>query len=134
MTDNRKTKNKKGIFFRLSKYVLEQWPLFILALLLTLGANQLSLLGPKYSGAAIDAIELKNGVDFSAVWKNISYMLACYVISALLSYVLSVIMIQLSQKIIYKMRKQVFEKLTTLPVNFFDFWAIMATFILKSFS
>ena len=113
-------KFKKGIFIRLSKYVLRQWPLFILALMLTLGANQLSLLGPKYSGAAIDAIELKSGVDFPTVWKNVGFMLACYIISAILSYVLSVVMINLSQRIIYKMRKQVFEKLTTLPVSFFD--------------
>lgn len=121
MTDkNKKSKNRKGIFLRLSKYVLKQWPLFVIALLLTLASNQLSLLGPKYSGAAIDAIELKNGVDFPSVWKNISFMLACYVISALLSYILSVIMIQLSQRITYKMRKQVFEKFTTLPVSFFD--------------
>ena len=118
MTENKK--GKKGIFLRLSKYVLQQWPLFIFALLLTLGANQLSLLGPKYSGAAIDAIELKSGVDFSVVWKNIGFMLGCYVISALLSYMLSVVMLNLSQRIIYKMRKQVFEKLTTLPVSYFD--------------
>ncbi|MBO5869840.1 MAG: ABC transporter ATP-binding protein, partial [Clostridia bacterium] len=121
MTDNNtKPKNKKGIFIRLSKYVLQQWPLFIIALLLTLGSNQLSLLGPRYSGAAIDAIELECGVDFSAVWENIVLMLGCYLISALLSYVLSIVMIHLSQRIIYKMRKQVFEKLTTLPVNYFD--------------
>ncbi len=115
-----KAKNPKKVFLRLSKYVLQQWPLFIVALLLTLVANQLSLLGPRYSGAAIDAIELSTGVDFPTVWKNIGFMLVCYVISALLSYVLSVIMIHLSQRIIYKMRKQVFEKLTTLPVNYFD--------------
>ncbi len=117
---NKKGKKSKKVFFRLSKYVLQQWPLFIIALLLTLGANQLSLLGPRYSGAAIDAIEFSSGVDFPTVWKNIGYMLGCYVVSALLSYVLSVVMIQLSQRIIYKMRKQVFEKLTTLPVNYFD--------------
>lgn len=117
---NKRTKNKKGIFIRLSKYVLKEWPLFITALLFTLTSNQLSLLGPKYSGAAIDAIELSGGVDFDAVWKNIFLMLICYVVSAALSYVLSVIMIRLSQRIIYKMRKQVFEKLTTLPVSFFD--------------
>ncbi len=117
---NIKSKNKKGIFLRLSKYVLEQWPLFIIALILTLGSNQLSLLGPRYSGAAIDAIELESGVDFSTVWENIAFMLGCYLISALLAYVLSVIMINLSQRIIYKMRKQVFEKLTILPVNYFD--------------
>ncbi len=117
---NAKPKNKTGIFIRLSRYVLEQWPLFTLALLLTLGSNQLSLLGPRYSGAAIDAIELEGGVDFSAVWENIARMLGCYVISALLAYVLSVVMLRLSQRIIYKMRRQVFEKLMTLPVNFFD--------------
>ncbi len=111
---------KKRIFLRLSRYVLQQWPLFLIALLLTLGSNQLSLLGPKYSGGAIDAIELESGVDFPTVMTNIGLMLACYVISALLSYVLSVVMIHLSQKIIYKMRKQVFERLTILPVGYFD--------------
>ena len=113
-------KNKKGIFIRLSRYVLQQWPLFITAILLTLGSNQLALMGPRYSGAAIDAIELKTGVDFPSVWKNIALMLGCYIISALLSYILSLVMMHLSQRIIYRMRKQVFEKLTTLPVNFFD--------------
>ena len=120
---NEKKKEKgfnRRLFFRLSKYVLEQWPLFITALLLTLGANQLSLLGPRYSGSAIDAIAAEGGVIFPTVWKNVGYMLLCYVVSALLSYVLSVVMIRLSQRIIYKMRKQVFEKLTTLPVGYFD--------------
>ena len=78
-------KSKKGIFLRLSKYVLQQWPLFILALILTLSANVLSLLGPRYSGAAIDAIEFESGVNFPVVWENISYILLCYVISAILT-------------------------------------------------
>ena len=117
---NKQTNKKRGIFPRLSQYVLEQWPLFLLALALTLGSNQLSLLGPKYSGAAIDAIELESGVDFPAVWENVIRMLGCYLISAMLAYILSVVMIRLSQRIIYKMRKQVFEKLMTLPVNYFD--------------
>ena len=124
MTDKnsipKKKRSRRGIFLRLGKYVLQQWTFFIPALLLTLGANQLSLLGPRYSGAAIDAIELTSGVDFAAVWENVAFMIACYAVSALLSYVLSVVMIHLSQRIIYKMRKQVFEKLTTLPIGYFD--------------
>ena len=115
-----KTKRKRGIFFRLSKYVLEQWPFFTVAVILTLLSNQLSLMGPKYSGAAIDAMELDGGVDFSVVWENVAWMLICYVVSAVLSYLLAVIMIRLSQKIIFKMRKQLFEKLNTLPVGYFD--------------
>ena len=121
MTDKKtKGRNTKITFIRLSKYVLEQWPLFAVALALTLGSNQLSLMGPRYSGAAIDAIEFESGVNFPAVYENVAYMLACYLISAILSYTLSVVMLKLSQRIIYKMRKQVFEKLTTLPVSFFD--------------
>ena len=120
MSKNTASKSKRSIFIRLSKYVLQQWPLFLLALALTLGSNQLSLLGPKYSGAAIDAIELAGGVDFSAVWANIVRMLGCYLVSALLAYILAAVMIRLSQAIIYKMRRQVFEKLMTLPVNYFD--------------
>lgn len=115
-----KTNRKRGIFFRLSKYVLEQWPFFTVAVILTLLSNQLSLMGPKYSGAAIDAMELDGGVDFSVVWENVAWMLLCYVVSAVLSYLLAVIMIRLSQKIIFKMRKQLFEKLNTLPVGYFD--------------
>ncbi len=111
---------RKGVFLRLSKYVLSQWKLFVPAVILTLLSNQLSLLGPKYSGLAIDAIELKQGVDFSLVFDNVIKMLLCYVASALLSYVLAVLMLHLSQRIIYTMRKQVFEKLNTLPVGYFD--------------
>lgn len=113
-------KNTKGILLRLGKYVLRQWPLFLSAIAFTLLSNQLSLLGPKYSGAAIDAIELSGGVDFSAVWENVAKMAVCYIVSAVLSYFLAVIMVHLSQRIVYSMRKELFEKLNTLPVGYFD--------------
>ena len=115
-----KPTKRRSIFFRLSKYVLAQWPLFIPAIIFTLLSNQLSLLGPSYSGAAIDAIESAGGVDFSTVWENVIMMIICYAASAILSYVLAVIMVNMSQRIVYRMRKQVFEKLNTLPVGYFD--------------
>lgn len=113
-------KTAKGIFFRLCGYVLRYWYLFIPALLLTLFSNQLSLLGPKFSGAAIDALAASGGVDFSAVQYNALRMLLCYLLSAVLSYALSVLMICISQRIVYTMRRQLFEKLTSLPVGYFD--------------
>ncbi len=112
--------SKKGLFLRLSKYVLAEWPIFIPAVLLTLLSNQLSLLGPRFSGLALDAIEAEGGVAFPLVWENVIKMLLCYVLSAALSYLLAVLMISLSRRVVYKMRKQVFEKLTSLPVSFFD--------------
>ncbi len=113
-------KERNKVILRLGSYVIRQWHLFIPAVIFTLLSNQLSLLGPMYSGLAIDAIEKASGVDFDAVWENVILMIGCYVLSAILSYFLSVIMIHLSQRIVYKMRKEVFEKLNTLPVGYFD--------------
>ncbi len=113
-------KSTKGVLLRLGKYVMQHWLLFLVAIALTLLSNQLSLLGPMYSGEAIDAISAKEGVDFGAVWLNVGKMIACYVASAILAYAMAVLMIHLSQKIVYTMRKQLFEKLTTLPVSYFD--------------
>ena len=112
--------SKKGVFLRLCKYIFNYWYLFLPAVVFTLFSNQLSLLGPKYSGAAIDAIVSENGVDFATVFENAGKMLFCYLASAILSYILSVIMVRMSQKIIYTMRKQLFEKLTSLPIRYFD--------------
>lgn len=108
------------IIKRLGGYILKSWPLFITAILLTLCSNQLALLGPMYSGDAIDAISAESGVNFEAVSENILKMLICYALSAVMSYILSIVMIKLSQRIIYTMRRQLFEKLTTLPVGYFD--------------
>ncbi len=106
-------RTRKGLMLRLGGYILQYWPLFLLAVLLTLASNQLSLMGPKYSGDAIDAIAAESGVNFDAVWENVGRMLVCYAASAIL-------MIRLSQRIVYTMRKQLFEKLTSLPVSYFD--------------
>ena len=113
-------KTTRSVIRRLGGYVLQHWGLFLTAILLTLVSNQLSLMGPAYSGEAIDAIVAEGGVNFPAVWDNVLKMILCYLVSALFSYLLAVLMIRLSQKIVYTMRKQVFEKLGTLPVNYFD--------------
>lgn len=96
---------------RLGGYILQYWPLFLLAVLLTLASNQLSLMGPKYSGDAIDAIDAiaaESGVNFDAVWENVGRMLVCYAASAILSYLLAILMIRLSQRIVYTMPEAAF--------------------------
>ncbi len=118
--ENMPKRDNKSILIRLSGYVIRYWYLFIPAIVLTLLSNQLSLLGPYFSGVAIDALAASGGVDFAAVKNNVFKMLVCYIASAALSYFLAVIMIYISQKIVYTMRKQLFEKLTTLPVGYFD--------------
>ena len=118
--DDSKATDKKGVILRLMRYVMEYWYLFVIAIALTLLSNQLALLGPKYSGDAIDAMATPTGVNFEAVSDNAIKMLVCYLLAAATSYILAVLMVKLSQKVVYKMRKQLFEKLTTLPLNYFD--------------
>ncbi len=113
-------KTAKGVLLRLCGYIMKYWYLFIPAIIMTLLSNQLSLLGPRYSGIAIDAIADPLGVQFDVVTENIIKMIVCYGLSAVLSYVLASLMIFIGQKIVFTMRKQVFEKLTRLPVNYFD--------------
>ena len=91
------------------------------AFLLTVTSNLLALLGPMLSGEAIDAIGIDPGsANFPRVFFYCLLMIIFYAVSSLLSYVLSILMIQLSQKIVFQMRQQVFDRLTQLPVRYFD--------------
>lgn len=116
-----KPQNRKKVLLRLWKYIAEHKLMTIGAVLLTVSSNLLALLGPYLSGKAIDAIGLSAGeADFSSVFVYCAFMIVFYILSSALSYALSVLMINLSQKIVFKMRKQVFEHLTELPVRYFD--------------
>ena len=110
----------RTIILRLGKYVFKYKFLFLTAIIFTLISNQLALMGPEYSGNALDAIAAEGGVDMPEVTKNVIKMAICYVASAILSYTLSVIMVNLSQKIVHTMRCELFKKLGKLPVGFFD--------------
>ena len=114
-------KHKRSTILRLGNYLLQYKWLLILAMLLTLCSNIFSLLGPMLSGFAIDAIQPGKGhVIFTQVFSYAGYMLLFFLASSLLSYLLSLLMIQISRKISYQMRKDVFDKLTTLPIGYFD--------------
>lgn len=116
-----KPKNRKGTILRLGSYMIQYRYLVLLALGLTVGSNLLALVGPMLSGYAIDAIEPGVGrVDFARVFYYAGLMVAFYVISSVLAYILSVLMIQISRKVVYQMRKDVFGHLLALPVGYFD--------------
>ncbi len=114
-------KTMRSILLRLGGYILRYKWLFLLAACMMLTSNLIALAGPKISGNAIDALtELTGDAMIAKVGAYCALLAGLYVISSLLSYALSVVMIHLSQRIVYTMRKQVFDHLTTLPVNYFD--------------
>ncbi len=116
-----KPKNRRGTILRLGKYMMNYFWLLLLALLLTIGSNMFSLIGPTLSGYAIDAIEFGKGrVDFERVFYYAGLMVIFYVVSSALSYLLSILMIHISRKVVFRMRKDVFDRLLSLPVGYFD--------------
>lgn len=114
-------KNRKIVLIRLWRY-LYQYKLYLAgAMLLTFSTNILSLIGPSLAGYAIDAFGTTKGqVDFDKVFFYIFWMLGLYLFSSIFAYLLAMLMISLSQKVVYKMRKDVFERLADLPVGYFD--------------
>lgn len=112
---------RKYFFLRLWRYLSRYYVLIGAGGILMLLSNVLALLGPKLSGKAIDAIGIRaGGVDFEKVFYYVGWMAVFYVFSAFFSYLLSLLTIRLTRKVIYQMRRDVFEKLSRLPVSFFD--------------
>ncbi len=116
-----KPKNRKGTMLRLARYMIQYKYLLLLAFGLTIASNLLALVGPMLSGYAIDAIEAGAGrVNFRQVFYYAGWMVVLYLISSILSYLLAVLMISISRKVVYQMRKDVFARLMELPVSYFD--------------
>ena len=127
-----------AVIKRISKYLFAQKGLVAICFIMMLTSNVLALAAPKLSQKAIDEfspqiIEVLQAdgsiveqisdvinVDMSRVIFYCSLMLAFYVTSALMSYILAILMIRLSQKVVYSMRRELFEHLTDLPVGYFD--------------
>lgn len=116
----RPTQKTSYIIKRLWKYLSPYKWLLALAAALSIGGNALALIGPKLSGFAIDAIEAVDGVDFAGVFKYAGLMIAFYAASSVISYILANLMIRLSRKAVYSMRRDAFNTLASLPVSFFD--------------
>ena len=112
---------KRGTLLRLCKYLMRyKWGL-LLAVLLTVGSNLFALVGPELSGRAIDAIQPGKGmVQMEVVRYFAGRMALFYVASSVMDYLLNVLMIAISRRITYQMRKDIFTRLADMPVGYFD--------------
>ena len=129
MMNNRKTtfskgkaKNKRYTLKRLWDYLYKFRFLLIIAFLLNVVANVFALVGPLFIGKAMDAI--KNGgvrnVDFKIINHYALMLVIFYVLSALLSLFISLLMLKVSKKIVYTMRHDAFYKMMSLPISYYD--------------
>ena len=114
-------KNRRQVILRLLGYMMRHRWMALGAIVLTVTGNLLALLGPMLSGYAIDAIGTGPGeADFQRIFSYCALMLLFYLISSVMAYLLSVLMVKLSQRVAYQLRADLFNKLVDLPVRFFD--------------
>lgn len=123
-----KAKDFKGTLNKLLKRVSTYKILIILSFIFAIGSTIFAIISPKILGNAtteiFNGLILKisgtGGINFNTI-KNILITLGIlYVISALFSYVQSLIMTSVSQRTSYKLRKEVSQKLNKLPMSYFD--------------
>ena len=113
-------KDRKGTIRRLLKYLYDCRFRLFLALLCTAAGNYFSLLIPKYSGKAIDAIGTDGTVDFSVITENCKWMLVFVLGGMIFTYITQMSLVRVSASITARMRKEVYDHLQSLPVAFFD--------------
>ncbi len=117
---NSKPKNTKGTLIRTVMYLSGYKYLLFFAIFLSLIGNILALQGPKFAGGAISEAAAGVGkVDFGNVMYYTKLMLLVYVTSSVLTIIINIIMTSLSKWIAKKMRKDIFGKLMSLPVDYY---------------
>lgn len=124
LSDTRNIKSrkvdKKFVFINLLKYLKPYIPILALVFAANIAGTALSLVGPKLCGLAIDAIDFNGNTDFNKIFSYALILVGVYALSAVLEYLSAIGMAYVSRGTVKKMRSDVFEHLTKLPVEYFD--------------
>lgn len=123
-----KAKNFKGTIKSLFHYIGAYHLALVLVALFAISSTVFNIFGPKILGNA--TTELSSGlmaqiagtgtIDFGAIGKILLTALGLYVISALLMFCQSFIMTGITQKVCYRMRKEITEKIDRMPMKYFE--------------
>ena len=121
---NFKETTKKLINGYLSKYKLALIIVFIFAI----GSTIFTIVGPKILGNAtteifnglIGKLSGGNGIDFGKIGQIALTLLGLYIVSAIFSFIQGFTMTSIAQKITYKLRNDIAEKINKLPMKYFD--------------
>jgi ABC-type multidrug transport system, ATPase and permease components len=140
-----KANDFKGTLKRLLTYLKPQKIKFILVFIFAIMSTIFSIVGPKISGNAItrlfegvvakytaiaqnvDLIKAGKqgnvpvpGIDFQYIGNILLLLLGLYIISSVFGFLQQYIMAGVAQTTVYILRKEVEEKLSRLPLRFFD--------------
>ena len=123
-----KAKDFKGTIKKLMKYLSEYKIGLIFVLLFAIGSTIFNIAGPKILGKAtteiftglVGKVSGSSGIDFEKIAHILIFLMCLYVISAIFSFIQGYIMTGVSQKLTYRLRKEISEKINRMPMNYFD--------------
>ena len=128
MAPAEKAKNFKGSISRLIQYI-GRYKIAILAVMIMAAASTVfTVIGPKVLGKAttglseglMKKIAGTGGIDFSYIGRILIIVLCLYACSALFSFIQGWIMTGVSQKVCYRLRKEISEKINRMPMKYFE--------------
>ena len=128
MMPGEKAKNFKGTMAKLLRYLSRFLPAIITVLVCAAASTVFSIFGPKVLGQAttklfegvMAMLTGTGGIDFTAIGQILLFLLAIYLVSALLSYVQGWVMAGVATKVSYSMRRDISEKIDRMPLSYFD--------------
>ena len=123
-----KAKDFKGTMKKLMGYLTQYKIGLLLVVIFAIGSTIFNIAGPKILGKAttelfhglISKVSSGSGIDFDKIAKILIGLMCLYVCSALFSFIQGYIMTGVSQKLTYRMRKEISEKIDRLPMGYFD--------------
>ncbi len=112
-----KLKDGKGTILRLLSYLKHvKWHLAT-ALCALLFSSVATLSAPKISGNLIDSLI---GGNYSILWKYGVMLAAVYFIGQAFHWLQQIMLVDVAQKTVRRLRQDLFEKMQKLPLRFFD--------------
>lgn len=116
-----KPRNAKGTMLRIVKIYMRWAKTIFAAVFLTILSSLVSVAIPYYTGKTFDAFHIADrSVDGSRLVFTLAAVLALYLVHWLLNLANGIIMLRISQKLVYTLRKELFEKMQKLPLGFYD--------------
>nr|WP_225903858.1 ABC transporter ATP-binding protein [Anaerocolumna chitinilytica] len=123
-----KAKDFKGSISKLIKYISSYKISIIIAILFAIGSTIFFIVGPKILGhvttdifsGLMGKLQGTGSIDFDKIGRTLLILLCLYVVSAFFSFVQGYIMSGVTQKITYRMRKEISQKINRMPMNYFE--------------
>ncbi len=119
-----KAKNFKKTIKTIMGYLRPYWFYMVFVALCAIASTVFAIASPKVLGSMTDEI-IKGfisgrGINFTNIAVIGYWLIGLYVISAVFMYIQSWVMTTISQKITYKFRRDISEKIARLPLRYFD--------------